>query len=146
MSSSFCHSSLSILHDTVAHSTASGVTCTVSRRTLTSALLNCLLPPHICSVFSISKLIISPFQTLAGLQVLFWDLPTSHLQKQRHTMRNMALGAPSWKSSSLRRGQSLTKMRQPATSTKKTMRMKMKYMNKFHFHMLLSCSELWKLP
>lgn len=42
VSSSFCHS---VLHDTVAHATPSGVTSTASRHTLTSALLNWLLPP-----------------------------------------------------------------------------------------------------
>lgn len=146
VSPSFCHYLPSVLHDSVAHATPSGVTYTVSRHVLTSALLNWLLPPQHLQYFFISQLISSPFPTLAGLQVSFWDPPTSHLQKQRHTMRNTASGAPSWKSSSLRQGQSLSKMRQPATSTKGTMRMKMKYMNQSHFHMLLSCSELCKLP
>lgn len=62
VSSSFCHSSLSILHDTVAHSTASGVTCTVSRRTLTSALLNCLLPPTFAVFFPFPNWSFLPFK------------------------------------------------------------------------------------
>lgn len=90
----------------------------------------------------ISQQITSPFKNLAGLQLLFWDLPTSHLQKQRRMMSSMALGAPSWKSSCLRQGHSLSKMSQPIPSVKKMGRMKMKCIHKLHFHMLLSCSEL----
>lgn len=95
--------------------------------------------------FFISQLITSPFKNLAGLQILFWDLPTSHLQKQRRTMRNMALGASSWKSSSSRAGQNLSKMNQPIPSMREMRRTKMKCINNFHFHMLLSCSELWEI-
>lgn len=95
--------------------------------------------------FFISQLMNSLFKNLAGLQVLFWDLPTSHLQKQRRMMRNMALGASSWKSSSLRQGQNLSKMIQPIPSMKEMRRMKMKCINKYHFHMLLSCSEFWEI-
>lgn len=118
--------------------------CTACGRILQHS---CLIGSIRCiySIFFISQLIISPFKNLAGLQVLFWDLLTSHLQKQRHTMKNMALGASSWKSSSLRQGQNLSKMIQPVPSMKEMRRMKMKGMNKLHFHMLLNCSELWEI-
>lgn len=83
------------------------------------------------------------FKNLADLQILFWDFPISHLKKQRRTMRNMALGASSWKSSCLRQGQNPSRMIQPIPSMKEMRRMKMKCINKFH--MLLSCSELWEI-
>lgn len=60
-------------------------------------------------------------------------------------MSSMALGAPFWKSSCLRQGHRLSKMSQPIPSRKKMRRMKMKCVHKFHFHMLLSCSELWEI-
>lgn len=69
----------------------------------------------------------------------------SHLQKQRRMMSSMALGAPSWKSSCLKQGHSLSKMSQSILSMKKMRRMQMKCIHKFHFHMLLSCSELWEI-
>lgn len=51
VSPSFCHYLPSVLHDSVAHATPSGVTYTVSRHVLTSALLNWLLPPPTFAVF-----------------------------------------------------------------------------------------------
>lgn len=120
--------------------------CTACERVLTTSLLNWQYPLHLqWFFFFISQLMNSLFKNLAGLQVLFWDLPTSHLQKQRRMMRNMALGASSWKSSSLRQGQNLSKMIQPIPSMKEMRRMKMKCINKYHFHMLLSCSEFWEI-
>lgn len=119
--------------------------CTASGMSLQHSCLYSSTLEFTVFLLFISQLITSPFHNLAGLQLLFWDLPTCHLQKQRRTMSSMALGAPSWRSSCLRQGHSLSKMSQPILSTKKMRRMQMKCIHKFHFHMLLSCFELWEI-
>lgn len=111
---------------------------------LTAPLINWQDILHLQYCFHFSADCIS-FKNLAGLQILFWDFPMSHLKKQRRTMRNMALGASSWKSSCLRQWQNPSRMIQPIPSMKEMRSMKMKCIHELHFHMLLSCSELWEI-
>lgn len=144
---------LSVVLDSVAPATTSPDQHGL-QHVLTTSLLHWQHPLHLQSVCMHTCTYINrykafpahPFKNPSGLQVLFWDLPTSRLQKHRRTRRNTASGASSWKSSSSTQGWNLSRTRQKTPSMKKKMWVKMKYVNRFHFHTLLSCSEFWKTP